>query len=304
MRLQILGCWAAAPNSKHRTTSQVLEVNGHLLLLDCAEATQITLRQHRIKFTRIHHIFISHLHGDHVLGLVGLIMTFRMLNRAKPLHIYGPKGIKNFVCSQLKSLSAYTDYPLIFKELERNAPEVIFEDNKLKVTTIPLKHRIYANGYLFEEAPKDRKLLLSKVLNYNIDKAYFNSIKKGKDILLDSGVCIKNEELTEAPPPPKRYAFCTDTAYYPPIAEQLKKIGTIDVLYHEATFLNSHEHLCIPTGHSTAQQAGKIAKAAAVKQLILGHYSTRYGHLQAFIDESQIEFENTHLAIDGKVFEW
>lgn len=301
MKLNILGCYSATPRTFTNPTSQVLEINNHLFLIDCGEGTQVELRRHRIKFFRIKHIFISHLHGDHVYGLIGLISTFKMLKREAPLNVYGPKGIKEMITVQLKLSNAWTDYPLHFHELESKESEIIFKDEKVTVHTIPLQHRVYCNGFLFTEAPKDRKLNLGAVLNYNIDKAYYNSIKKGKDITLNTGELIPNNKLTFEPEPSKSYAFCSDTKYNEAKLEILKNVT---ILYHEATFLESHSHLCEFTGHSTAKQAATIAKKANVGELILGHYSTRYGDIQLFKEEAQTIFENTQLANDGKVFEW
>lgn len=301
MKLHILGCYAATPRILTNPTAQVLDINNHMFLIDCGEGTQVQLRKHKIKFFRIKHIFISHLHGDHVYGLVGLVATFKMLKREAPLHVYGPKGIKELITLQLKLSNAWTDYPLHFHELESNESEIIFEDEKVTVRTIPLQHRIYCNGFLFTEAPKDKKLNLNTILNYSIDKAYYNSIKKGKDIALDSGEVIANNLLSLPAPPSKSYAFCSDTKYNETMIPLVKQAT---VLYHEATFLESHEHLCEYTGHSTAKQAATIAHKAQVQHLILGHYSTRYPNINLFLKEATTIFENTVLAEDGKSFEF
>lgn len=270
-----------------------------MFLIDCGEGTQVALRRNKIKFSRIKNIFISHLHGDHFFGLMGVITTFSLLKRTAPLTIFGPKGIKEIVLLQLKLSKGFTSYPLHFKELDSKTPEIIYEDDAVTVTTIPLKHRIYANGFYFQEKLGERKLDINAALNYNIDKAYFNKIKQGGDITLDSGEVVPNKEITFDPLPPKSYAYCSDTAYKPAIATQIQGATA---LYHEATFLDSHEHLCKPTGHSTAKQAAQIAKQAEVGQLILGHYSTRYGDLNVFKEEAQTYFDNVHLADDGAVF--
>lgn len=301
MKLRILGCYAATPRILTNPTAQVLDINNHMFLIDCGEGTQVQLRKHKIKFFRIKHIFISHLHGDHVYGLVGLISTFKMLKRETPLHVYGPKGIKELITVQLKLSNSWTDYPLHFHELDSLESEVIFEDEKVTVRTIPLQHRIYCNGFLFTEAPNDRKLNLNTVLNYNIDKAYYNSIKKGKDITLESGETIPNKELTFAPEISKSYAFCSDTKYD---EAKILLLKNVTVLYHESTFLESHEHLCNFTGHSTAKQAASIAKKSNAANLILGHYSTRYSTIDLFLKEAKTIFEQTFLAEDGKCFEF
>ncbi|WP_378175053.1 ribonuclease Z [Aquimarina sp. SS2-1] len=301
MKITILGCYSATPRTFTNPTSQVLEINNHVFLIDCGEGSQVELRRNKIKFSRINHIFISHLHGDHFFGLVGLVSTFRMLNRENPLHIYGPKGIKEAITLQLKLSNSWTDYPLHFHELTNSDSELIFEDEKVTIRTIPLQHRIYCNGFLFQEKPGDRKLLMSKVLNYEIDKAYYKSIKKGKDVVLANGSVIPNAELTEDPAPVKSYAFCSDTRYD---EDKLSLIEGVTALYHESTFLESHKHLCYRTGHSTAIEAATIAKKANVKNLILGHYSTRYDNIEQFKDEAMTVFDQVEVGDDGKVFEF
>lgn len=300
MKLTILGCYSATPKISTHTTSQVLEINNHIFLIDCGEGTQVQLRRRKIKFSRIKHIFISHLHGDHFFGLIGLISSFGLLNRETELHVYGPKGIKEIIVLQLKLSKSWTKFPLYFHELESTEAEVIFEDKKVSVETIPLEHRVYTNGFLFREKPGERKLLVEEVRKHNIDVAYYNSIKKGKDIQLEDGTKIPNEMLTNPPRDPFAYAFCSDTVYKPAIIPQLRGIN---MLYHESTFLEKHIDKADKTKHSTAKQAAEIAKAAEVGKLILGHYSTRYANLNLFLKEAKSVFQNVELAEDGKIFE-
>lgn len=299
MNLTILGCHSATPTATAHPTSQVLEMKGHLFLIDCGEGTQMQLRKYKVKFSRIRHIFISHLHGDHFFGLPGLISTFLLLGREAELHIYGPKGIKEAILLLLKLGKAYTNYPLYFHELEATTPQVIFEDDKLTVETIPLKHRVYTNGFLFKEKPEDRKLNVDAARKANIDLSYYNKIKQGFDVENSDGEVISNKEITFDPPPPMSYAFCSDTAYLPEIVPQIEDVS---VLYHESTFLEEHYHLCDKTKHSTSKEAATIAKKANVGTLILGHYSGRYRNLEAFKSEAQEIFENVELAEDGKIF--
>ncbi len=299
MKLTILGCYAATPRTFTNPTSQVLQINGHLFLIDCGEGTQVELRRNKIKFSRIKHIFISHLHGDHCFGLVGLISTFRLLNRETELHVYGPKGIKQIITLQLKLSKSWTNYPLYFHELESNEPELLFEDDKITVETIPLNHRIYTNGFLFKEKIGPRKLLIHEALNHNIDVSLYQSVKMGKDVISNEGKKIANQLVTEDPDPPKSYAFCSDTAYYPAIIPQ---IANTSVLYHESTFMEANEELAAPTKHSTAKQAALIAKEANVGKLILGHFSTRYNGIQGFQEEANSIFPGVELADDGKIF--
>lgn len=299
MKLTILGCYAATPRTLTNPTSQVLELNNELFLIDCGEGTQVELRRNKVKFSKIKRVFISHLHGDHFFGLIGLISTFMLLGRETELHIYGPKGIKEIITLQLKMSKSWTSYPLYFHELSSREPEVILETKKVIVETIPLDHRVYTNGFLFREKPGDRKLLMSEVEKYPIDVAYYRGIKKGKDAVLEDGSIIPNELLTADPEPPQSFAFCSDTAYSPQIVEQIKNVT---VLYHEATFLEEHAYLAAPTKHSTAREAAAIARAASVSTLILGHFSTRYNSILNFKKEAEEIFPRVELADDGKNF--
>ncbi|GAL73033.1 ribonuclease Z [Jejuia pallidilutea] len=267
MKLTILGCYSATPRTLGNTTSQVLEIANHMFLIDCGEGTQVQLRKHKIKFNRIKHIFISHLHGDHFFGLVGLISTFRLLTREADLHIYGPKGIKEVVTLQMKLADSWTNYRLYFHELSSTTSELIFEDDKIQVHTIPLEHRVYTNGYLFKEKEGDRKLDIDAVEEANIDMAYYRKLKQGFDIENEDGVLIDNETVTFPAEKPKSYAFCSDTVYKTDIVPIIKDV---DVLYHESTFLEAHAHLAPKTKHSTAKEAAKIAKQANAGTLILG----------------------------------
>jgi len=301
VKLSILGCYSATPRIIAHTTSQVLETRGHLFLIDCGEGTQVELRRHKIKFNQIKHVFISHLHGDHYFGLVGLISTFRLLTRETDLHIYGPKGLKELITLQMKLADSWTNFILIFHELTSKSSELIFEDEKVSVHTIPLDHRIYTNGFLFKEKLFERKLDVNKAEDLNIDKAYYRKLKQGDDVVNEKGQIISNESVTYQGHEPKSYAFCSDTAYKEAI---IPLINGVDVLYHESTFLESHANLCTKTKHSTAKQAATIALKANVKQLILGHYSTRYGGLEGFKTEASTVFKDVLLADDGKVFEF
>ncbi|MFS4467720.1 ribonuclease Z [Maribacter sp. 2210JD10-5] len=301
MRLTILGCYAATPRTMTNPTSQVLEFKNHMFLIDCGEGTQVQLRKHKIRFSRINHIFISHLHGDHFFGLPGLISTFRLLGRDKEMHIYGPKGIKEAITLLLKLGDSWTNYHLIFHELTSKKPELIFEDEKVTVETIPLNHRVYTNGFLFREKLGERKLNVEAVAKYKIDQAYFRNIKKGKEVVQDDGTIVSNTLLTFDPEPPKSYAFCSDTAFKPDIVPQISKV---DVLYHEATFLETEAKLAPKTKHATAKEAATIAEMASAGTLILGHYSTRYKSIELFKKEAVTIFSNTLLADDGKSFDF
>lgn len=301
MKLTILGCYAATPRTFTNPTSQVLEIKNRLFLIDCGEGTQVQLRKNKIRFSKINHIFISHLHGDHLYGLVGLVSTFMLLNRVTDLHIYGPKGIKEIINLQLKYSNSWPNYGLFFHELESKESEIIFEDDKVIVKTIPLKHRVYTNGFLFQEKIATRKLDLNAVQNYEIDKCYYQNIKNGKDITLEDGRIIENDKLTFDPISPMSYAFCSDTAYDESI---IPIINEVDVLYHESTFLDSEATLAVKTMHSTAKEAATIALKSNVKQLVLGHYSTRYDSIELFKEQAETVFPNVLLADDGRSFDF
>jgi ribonuclease Z len=301
MKLTILGCYAATPRTFTNPTAQVLDIKNRLFLVDCGEGTQVQLRKNKIKFSKIEHIFISHLHGDHMYGLVGLVSTFMLLNRTADLHIYGPKGIKEIIILQLRLSNSWTNYGLFFHELESDESEIVYEDEKVIVTTLPLKHRVYTNGYLFREKVGLRKLDIAKAESFGIEKVYYRNIVLGKDITLENGSVILNADLTLEADAPKSYAFCSDTLYNEAL---LPLIENVDILYHEATFLDSEEELALKTMHSTAGQAALIAKKANVKTLILGHYSTRYDNIGLFGEEASKIFTNVLLADDGKSFEF
>ncbi|MBW3519714.1 ribonuclease Z [Flavobacterium sp. NKUCC04_CG] len=301
MKLTILGCYAATPRTMTNPTSQVLEIKNHMFLIDCGEGTQVQLRKKKIKFSRISHIFISHLHGDHFYGLIGLISTFMLLNRQNDLHVYGPKGIKEVILLQLRLSNSFTGYNLYFHELESPDSEVVYEDAQVVVSTIPLIHRVYTNGFLFQEKSGERKLKIGAIEDLGIESCYYQKIKNGSDITLDDGTVVANKDITYDPAPPKSYAFCSDTMYNEAVIPLVKGV---DVLYHESTFLESESHYTERTKHATAKEAATIALKAAVKQLILGHYSTRYTDINLFKKEAETIFPYVSCADDGKEFEF
>ena len=299
MKLTILGSCSAYPTLNRFTTSQILQINGKSFLIDCGEGAQIQLRKNKIKFNSIEDILISHLHGDHFFGLPGLILTFNLLGREKPLNIYGPKGIKKIIVSLLKIGNTWTNYKLNFTELKNPKSEIIYDKNDISITTIPLYHGIYTNGFLFRKKTSVHKLMVNKAQSYGIDKTQFAGIKLGKDGIKTDGSIIKNIKLVEPLNPDLTYAYCGDTLFNEKIIEQTKGC---DLLYHESTFLKKHENFAKKTFHSTAEQAALIAKKSNVKKLILGHFSTRYKDLDLFIKESKSIFPNVDLAIENKIF--
>ena len=300
IQLTILGCHSATPRVNAYPTSQYLEINNNHFLVDCGEGTQRQMRKYKVGFSKINHIFISHLHGDHFYGLVGLLSTYGILSREKEMHIFGPKGIKKATLQMLKISESHAKFNMVFHELSSKESELIYEDNKVTIHTIPLTHRVYTNGYLFTEKPKPRKLNMLNISGYaEIDKADYLNIKAGRDVTLSSGEVIPNNLLTIDPTKPLSYAFCSDTSYKPNIVPIIKNV---DLLYHEATFLNDRQDLAKKTKHSTAIEAAQIAKEANVGQFIIGHYSGRYPDTSLFKKEAETVFKNVSLAKPGAVF--
>jgi len=266
-------------------------------LIDCGEGTQSALRKNKIGFKKIDNIFISHLHGDHFFGLIGLLSTLSLLDRKKELHVYSPKGLKEAILIQFKISKVYLSYFIHFHEISTDEPVVILDDKKLTVKAFPLNHRIEAYGFLFEEKLKERKLNLDAVKEFGIEVCDYRNIKLGKDYISDNGDVIKNEDLTFDPPKPLSYAYCSDTAYFPKITEWIKGVT---LLYHESTFLEDNSDLATKTGHSTAKQAALIAKEAEVENLLLGHFSARYRDRSVFLDEAKPYFDKTEVASESK----
>lgn len=291
--LTILGFNSAIPTINSAPTAQFLEMEERHFLIDCGEGTQVQLRKAKARFSKINHIFISHLHGDHCFGLPGLIASFRLLGRETPLHIYGPKGIKEMLETVFRLTETHKGFEVVYHELDKNYSEKIFEDNRVEVYTIPLDHRIYCNGYLFREKPKERHLNMQEISKYpEIETCDYHNLKLGKDFVLSDGYILKNEVLTKEPAKSVSYAFCSDTRYFESI---VPVIENVDVLYHEATFLHDLKEMADYTGHTTALEAARIARKANVGKLILGHFSNRYGDLSVFTNEAQEVFPNTFL---------
>ena len=262
-------------------------------LIDCGEGTQVQLRKAKARFSKINHIFISHLHGDHCFGLPGLIASFRLLGREVPLHVYGPKGIKKMLETIFTITETHRGFEVVYHELDKDYSEKIYEDNRVEVHTIPLDHRIYCNGYLFKEKPKDRHLNMQEISKYKeIETCDYHHLKAGRDFELSDGYILKNEILTTEPAQPVSYAFCSDTRYLESVIPIIKNVT---VLYHESTFLHDLKEMADYTGHTTALEAARIARKAEVEKLILGHFSNRYGDLTVFTDEARTIFPNTFL---------
>ncbi|KQT16830.1 ribonuclease Z [Chryseobacterium sp. Leaf404] len=291
--LTILGFNSAIPTVNTSPTAQLLEMEERCFLIDCGEGTQVQLRKAKARFSKINHIFISHLHGDHCFGLPGLIASFRLLGREVPLHVYGPKGIKKMLETIFTMSETHRSFEVVYHELDKTYSEKIYEDNRVEVFTIPLDHRIYCNGYLFKEKPKERHINMEEVSKYNeIETCDYHNLKAGKDFVLSDGYVLKNEILTTTHSPSVSYAFCSDTRYLESVIPIIKNAT---VLYHEATFLHDLKEMADYTGHTTAQEAATIAKKAEVGKLILGHFSNRYSDLTVFTDEARPIFPNTFL---------
>lgn len=297
--LTILGSNSALPTSNRYPTAQVLEVPGRCFLIDCGEGTQIQLRRNRISFSKIRHIFISHLHGDHYYGLIGLLSTMNLLGVKSDVHIYAPSELKTLIQPQLDFIRGEMSIKPIFHPLNLKKPQTVFESKNIEVLSFPVKHSIPTVGFLFREKPKQANIKKEMIKAYNIPLAQIKDIKAGADFETEDGRIIPNEKLTTPPPKPKSYAFCTDTAFHPPIAEI---INGVDLLYHEATFLEELKDLAEKTLHSTARQAAEMAKLSKASKLLIGHFSSRFKNLNDFKTEAREVFKNTELAIEGKKY--
>ena len=291
--LTILGFNSAIPTVNSSPTAQLLEMDERLFLIDCGEGTQVQLRKAKARFSKINHIFISHLHGDHCFGLPGLIASFRLLGRDTPLHVYGPKGIKEMLETIFRLTETHRGFEVVYHELASKESEKIYEDKRLEVWTIPLDHRIYCNGYLFKQKPYERRLNMEEIRKYpEIEICDYHNLKAGKDFVLSDGFVLKNEALTLPGKVPVSYAFCSDTRYLESIIPIVKDVT---VMYHETTFLHDLKEMADYTGHTTALEAATIAQKANVGKLIMGHFSNRYDNLNVFTDEAQKVFANSVL---------
>lgn len=295
----ILGSSSAIPTSERYPTVQVLNVLGRFFLVDCGEGTQIQLRRNNINFGKIKHICISHLHGDHYYGLIGLISTMNLLGINVELHIYAASEIKNLIQPQLDFIRGEMTVKLIFHPLNFRKPQKIYSDKRIEVFSFPLKHSIPTCGFLFKEVEKQPNIKKDMVKKYNIPIAKIKEIKTGADYITENGFTISNNELTIKPPKPRSYAFCTDTAYNPSIIEFIKNA---DVLYHETTFPEEMRDFAEKTLHSTSFDAARIAKMANVGKLIIGHFSARYIDTSIFEKEAKSIFENTVEAKEGNTY--
>lgn len=291
--LHILGCGSALPTTRHFATSQVVNLRDKLFMIDCGEGAQMQLRKSRLKFSRLNHIFISHLHGDHCFGLMGLISTFGLLGRTAELHIHSPKGLEELLAPMLNFFCHTLAYKVIFHEFDTRQASVIYEDRSMTLTTIPLQHRIPCCGFLFAEKARPNHIIRDMIDFYKVPVYELNRIKNGADYITPEGEVIANVRLTRPSDPPRRYAYCSDTIFRREIAEQ---ISGVDLLFHEATFAESELARAKETYHTTAAQAGRIAVEAGVRRLVIGHFSARYEEENVLLKEASAIFPDTILA--------
>ena len=295
----ILGSSSATPIYNRNPTSQVLNINDRLYLVDCGEGTQQQMLRFGVKASRIDNIFISHLHGDHYLGLIGLLSSLHLNGRKKALNLFGPAPLKEIIELQLRYSETELQYTINYIFTESEKPAVVFENSDITVETIPLDHRIPTTGFLFKQKKRNRRLIKEKMEELNIPVAYFTAIKKGNDYTAPDGTVYRNDTLTTSPEVPKSYAYCSDTIYS---ERYFKQISGVDLLYHESTFLHDMLERAQNTFHTTALQAGQAALKTGAKQLALGHFSARYKTLDEILAEAQSVFPDSELAIEGKTF--
>lgn len=296
----ILGSSAALPYKGRNLTSQLVNYGGSLFLVDCGEGTQIQLMRYKVRFMRINHIFISHLHGDHFYGLIGLVSTFHLLGRREPLHIYGPAMLEDIIRLQLQASLTSLVYPVNFHVVNDDGPVQIFEDERIVVTSFPMQHRIPTTGFLFEEKPFPRKINLDATEKYEVPYTFFPELKNGADYCDAKGSIIENEILTTHPGNPRSFASCADTSFFNQLPAYIKGC---DMIYHEATFMNDMAAVAIEKMHSTAADAARVALLANAGKLLIGHFSARYDNLGLLLEEARSLFPATELAEEGKTYQ-
>lgn len=299
-KVHILGCGSALPTAKHNPSSQVVEVRGKLFMIDCGEGTQLQIRKSRLNFSKLYAVFISHLHGDHVLGLVGMLSTFGLNGRTAPLHVYAPGEYEALLKMELDLFCGNLDYEVIFHAVDTRQQQVIYEDRSITVETIPLHHRMPTSGFLFREKPGERHIRRDMVDFYQVPVSQMNNLKAGLDWTNPDGEVIANALLTSDPDPQRSYAYCSDTRYMPSLAETIKGVT---LLYHESTYTEDYRDLAEKYLHSTAREAALVARDAGAKKLLLGHFSKRYHDEKPLLLEAQEVFPNSLLAREGLAVE-
>ena len=299
-RVNILGCGSALPTLRHYNSSQVVEVRGKLFMIDCGEGTQMQLRKSHIKFTKLSAVFISHIHGDHCFGLIGMISTFGMLGRTAPLHVYAPKELESMLSEQIKMFCPHLTFEVPFHAVDTKKSYDIYDDRSVTVTTIPLEHRMPCCGFLFREKPTLPHIRRDMLDFYEIPISQINNIKNGASWTLPDGTVIPNEELTEPAEPTRSYAYCSDTRYIPTLHELIKGVNLV---YHESTYSDENIARAEKYYHSTARQAATVARDAEAGMLLLGHYSARYDNESLLLNEARAVFPRTYLSAEGDVIE-
>jgi ribonuclease Z len=299
--LTILGSNSALPAHGRHPTSQILNIKDRLFMIDCGEATQIQLMRYKVRFNKIDHIFISHLHGDHYFGLIGMITSYSLNGRKNPLNILGPEGLQDIIYTQLKYSGTQLGYELVFHPFEPENGKVIYKDDGISVTSLVMKHRITCSGFIFKEERTERNIRKEKIEEYRLTVPQIVAAKNGEDVKLDDGRSLSADELMYPPHKARTYAYCTDTLYNEDIIPFIKDV---DMLYHEATFDHSRLDRAIETFHSTSVQAANIANMAAVKRMIIGHFSSRYrdAEMEALLEETRAIFPKSDLALEGRTF--
>lgn len=292
-KIHILGCGSALPTLRHYASSQVVEMRGKMFMIDCGEGTQMQLRRSRLRFTNLSHVFISHLHGDHCFGLIGMISTFGMLGRTAPLHVYAAEEMGAMLKTQMDMFCNGLEYEVVFHPIDTKLNNIIYEDRSLTVETIPLAHRVPCCGFLFREKPTLPHIRRDMIDMYEIPISQINNIKNGQDWVTPDGEVIANSRLTLLPDATRSYAYCSDTRYIP---ELHKMLAGVSALYHESTYGNDNIARARKYWHSTAEEAAMVARDAGVGKLILGHYSARYEDEKVLLDEARKVFSNTILA--------
>lgn len=299
-KVHILGCGSALPTLRHSASSQVVEIRGKFFMVDCGEGTQIQLRRSRIHFNKISAVLISHLHGDHCFGLIGLISTFGMLGRTAPLHVYAPEDFEPILRRQIDFFCNGLEYKVVFHGIETSACATVYEDRSVTISSIPLDHRIACCGFLFKEKPTLPHIRRDMIDFYGIPEWQRNNIKNGADWVTEEGEIIPNSRLTYPADKPRSYAYCSDTRF---IANLYKEVEGVDLLYHEATYCDEDENRASMYYHSTARQAAMVALKASAKKLIIGHYSARYDNEEVLLEEAKSVFQDTSLTHEMDVFE-
>lgn len=297
-RVHVLGCGSALPTLRHNASSQVVEVRGKLFMVDCGEGTQMQLRRSHIRFTKLSAVFITHLHGDHCFGLIGMLSTFGLLGRTAKLDVYGPAPLADVMRQQMKIFCHDFDYEVVFHDVDTKMQQVVYEDRSLTVETIPLAHRMPCCGYLFREKATLPHIRRDMIDAYHIPVSQINNIKAGAGWVDDEGNHIDNKCLVEPADMPRSYAYCSDTHYIPDLGLRLKNVS---LLYHESTYAEEYKAMADKYMHSTAKQAAMVAQQAHAKQLMLGHYSSRCDNEKVLLGEAQEIFKNTILAYEGLV---